>query len=145
MPKARAHRTAAKKVRQQPETLRLTGCTPSLTVNDIQASLRWYRDVLGFTMGEEWKNGDRVTGAELKAGSVIIILNQDDFAKGRDRQKGVGMRLYFSTRQGIDDLAQMIQARGGTLAQGPTDQPWGVRDIALVDLDGYKITISSTQ
>src|ERR1043166_7538127 len=89
-------------VRKQPETLRLSSVSPSFTVNDLQRSIAWYRDVLGFKVEEEWKHDGQVMGAQLKAGVVSIMLGQDDFAKGRDRKKGEGFRLYCSTRQDIN-------------------------------------------
>ena len=74
---------------------------------------------------------------------ILRQLGQDDFQKGRDRQKGVGVRLYCTTGQDIDTLAADIEARGGELAQKPTDQPWGARDFAVVDPDGFAISIST--
>jgi len=47
------------------------------------------------------------------------------------------------TKGNIDDLAKRIEAKGGRLDQGPTDEPWGVRDISLTDPDGFKITIAA--
>jgi hypothetical protein len=41
----------------------------------------------------------------LRAGEARINLSQDDWKKGRDRQKGVGMRIFVSTTQDIDQLA----------------------------------------
>jgi uncharacterized glyoxalase superfamily protein PhnB len=143
MPKVSAHRTAAKVNRKRPETLRLTSISPSLTVNDIEKSIAWYCDVLGFVMGEKWDNQGKLAGARVKAGSMTFVLNQDDFAKGRDRKKGEGVRVYCSTRQSIDDVAADIKARGGKLDYEPTDQPWGSRDFSVTDPDGFKITISS--
>lgn len=140
-PKAKPKRPTRKK----PETLRLRAVMPSLTVNDIHASLKWYRDVLGCTAGEEWIRDGRLAGAMLKAGTVEFMIGQDDFAKGRDRRKGEGFRLYCTTQQDLDRLAALIKTRGGTLAQEPTDQPWGVRDLAVVDPDGYKISISQSK
>ena len=70
-------------------------------------------------------------------------VGQDDFAKGKDRQKGIGLRLYCVSDQDIAELAAAIKARGGTLEQEPTDQPWGARDLAVADPDGFKISISS--
>ncbi len=129
--------------RKQPETLRLRSVMPMLTVNDIQASIAWYRDVLGFILVEEYKMEGEVRGARLRAGTVEILINQDDFAKGRDRKKGVGLRLYCMTAQEIDQLAAAIRERGGTLAQEPQDQPWGARDFAIADPDGFNISIST--
>jgi uncharacterized glyoxalase superfamily protein PhnB len=74
---------------------------------------------------------------------VSVFLAQDDWQKGRDRVKGQGFRIYCDTSQDIDALARQVQERGGTLAEEPKDQPWGGRDFAVVDPDGFKITISS--
>ena len=128
---------------QQPATLRLRSVTPSLTVNDLQASLAWYRDVLGCFVAQELEEEGKVTGAILRAGAVEIFLTQDDFAKGRHREKGVGFRLYCTTSLDVDDLAAAITARGGVLTQPPKDQSWGVRDFAVTDPDGFKISIST--
>ena len=48
----------------------------------------------------------------LRAGDVQIGLGQDDWKKGRDREKGVGMRIYVSTTQDIDQLAADAKKRG---------------------------------
>src|SRR5574341_420579 len=137
----RVSRVAVRKaVRQQPETLRLRGVTPKFTVNDLHASIRWYTEVLGFIVGEEWKEGGALRGVELKAGAVSLMLDQDDFGKGRDRPKGVGVRLYCRTIQSVDQLADNVRQRGGRLLAGPADQPWGVREIVVQDPDGYLIT-----
>ena len=133
----------ALKERQRPETLRLRQIMPSLTVGDIEASIRWYTDVLGWTLDERHEHEGRVMAASVKAGAASIVLAQDDRAQGRERDKGVGFRIYCSTVQDVDQLAADVRARGGTLASEPTDQPWGARDFAVVDPDGFKITIAS--
>jgi catechol 2,3-dioxygenase-like lactoylglutathione lyase family enzyme len=141
--KATTPRKAALKARRQPETLRLRSAGPSFTVNDIQKSLAFYRDVLGFTVKEKWEEDGVLHGVELVAGSVSFWLGQDDWKKGRDRVKGQGFRMYCGTTQDIDALARQIEARGGRLAEKPTDRPWGGRDFAVVDPDGFTVTISS--
>ena len=125
------------------EPLHLTSVAPVLTVNDVETSLAWYRDVLGFELKNEMKHDGRLMGAELLAGSVTLLLTQDDFAKGRDRAKGQGLRLYYSTDQDVDQLAAAIRERGSELSHEPTDQPWGARDFGLVDPDGFNISIST--
>jgi lactoylglutathione lyase len=126
-----------------PARLDLQNITPFLTANDLQASVAWYRDVLGFNVAEEYKMNDKVVGVRMQAGAVQLMLGQDDFAKGRDRVKGAALRFYCQTNQDIDALANAIRERGGKLTQEPTDQPWGRRDFALVDPDGFNISISS--
>jgi len=132
------------KERRQPETLRLRSLMPALTVNDLTASVAWYRDVLGFIVAEEFRREDRVVGVRLTAGTVDFLLGQDDFAKGRDRKKGEGIRLYFQTKETVDDLAARVKAAGVAIASEPADQPWGGRTFDVVDPDGYKHTVTST-
>lgn len=129
--------------RKKPETLRLRALMPSLTANDLQVSMAFYRDLLGFIVAEEYRMEDKVVGVRLRAGTIEFLLTQDDFAKGRDRKKGVGFRLFALTNQDVDQLAADVQERGGTLAQAPTTQAWGSRDFTVVDPDGFTIAIST--
>jgi uncharacterized glyoxalase superfamily protein PhnB len=144
--KAVAKKKVAKKVqpkRKFPETLRLRSVSPGLTVGDLQKSVAWYRDVLGFVVGEEWKRDGRITGYELMAGAARVFLGQDDWAKGRDRVKGVGFRLHLATAQNVDDIAANAKKMGGRLDSEPETMPWGARAFAITDPDGFKLTISS--
>ena len=138
-------RPAARPQRQQPETLRLRAATPGYTVNDIHRSLAWYQNVLGCIVVERWEREGQLHGATLRAGAVDFYLGQDDWKLGRDRVKGAGFRIYCTTSQDIDALAAAIKARGGTLIHEPQDEPWGERDFAIADPDGFKITISQAR
>jgi uncharacterized glyoxalase superfamily protein PhnB len=139
-------RKAARTVRvrrKEPETLRLRSASPGFTVGNIEKSLAWYRDVLGCMVGDRWERDGKLAGVEVVAGTVTFILGQDDWKKGRDRVKGQGLNIYCSTAQNVDGLAARIKALGGTLLQEPKDQPWGTRDFAVADPDGFKITIGA--
>lgn len=126
--------------RRQPETLRIRSITPSFTATDLQRSIAFYRDVLGFVIGEEWRENGELAGCEIRAGAVTFMLGQDDFAKGRDRLKGVGTRVRCQTAQDLDKLAAEVRARGGVLDQEPQDMPWGERSFMISDPDGFKLT-----
>ena len=131
----------ARKQRQQPESLRLRSMAASFTVSDLERSVAWYRDVLGFTVGERWEEGGLVRGVQMKAGACDLMLGQDDFAKGRDRKKGEGFRLWISTAQDIDALAARTKAKGWRLDREPSQTPWGDWAFALTAPDGFKITV----
>jgi uncharacterized glyoxalase superfamily protein PhnB len=129
--------------RRSPETLRIRGMSAGFTVGDIDASITWYRDVLGCVVEEEWKDDGKLMGASMLAGAARFFLGQDDWAKGRDRAKGEGFRLHLTTAQDVDQIAASIKASGGKLDSEPADTPWGVRAFAVTDPDGFKLTISS--
>jgi predicted enzyme related to lactoylglutathione lyase len=136
-----ARRAPARVKRQQPESLRLRAVAPSLTVNDLDRSLTFYRDVMGFVVKDRWENDGKVIGVEMLAGSVSFYLNQDDWKKGRDRVKGEGFRLFATTAQDVDAMAAQVKTRGGHVIEEPHDVPWGGRSFGVADPDGYKITI----
>ena len=146
-PRSKARKPAARRAaapkrpqRQDPETLRLRTVEPSLTVDDLEKSRRFYVDVLGFVEGEKWVEGGQLRGLMLKAGACQIGLSQDDWAKGRGREKGVGLSLWFTTAQDVDALAGRIKAAGGRLAQEPADAMGG-RSLMVEDPDGFRIRI----
>ncbi len=134
-------KSAKRKPSKKSGGLRMTEASPSFTVNDLEKSLAWYRDVVGFAIDERWERDGKLMGVSLQAGGVTLMIGQDDWQKGRDRRKGEGFRVYCGTTQDVDALAAAIKARGGMLDTEPTDQPWGSRDFSLTDPDGFKITI----
>jgi lactoylglutathione lyase len=141
--KARAARRPARRAgTTSSKGLAFSSVSPSFTVNDLQKSLAWYRDVIGFKPGETWERNGQLMGVELKAGTSYFMIGQDDWQKGRDRKKGEGFRIYCETTRDVDAIAREIKARGGQLDSEPRDQEWGVRDISVTDPDGFKITIA---
>ena len=130
--------------RQQPESLRLRSVSPSFTVSDLQRSLAWYRDGLGFFVAERWEEGGKLMGVMLKAGACQLGLSQDDFSRGRDRLKGVGFRLWCDTAQNVDAIADRLRAFGGTIAEEPGDR-WDTYSFTAQDPDGFKITITQAK
>lgn len=125
--------------------LQARSVSPSLTVSDLQKSIRFYTEGLGFSSGEEWKDGDKLMGVMLQSEQVSLMLGQDDFAKGRDRAKGVGVRLYIQTKADVTALAAQAKAAGLTLDAGPGDLGWGPIGFTLTDPDGYKLTVTAAE
>ncbi len=115
----------------------------SLTVRDLQVSVAWYRDAIGFRVDREFLREGELRSVRLQAGSVRLLLNQEDGAKGVDRLKGAGFSLMLTTRQSIDALAARVRAHGGTLVTEPADMPWGARACRVQDPDGFLFAISS--
>lgn len=131
------------KRRAEPESFRARSLAASLTVNDLEKSTAWYRDVVGFFVSQRHERGGKLVAVSLKAGAAELLLAQDDGKKGTDRRKGEGFSLQFTTAQSVDQLAQRIRTMGGSLDTEPTDMPWGVRVFRLHDPDGFKLVISS--
>lgn len=119
------------------------GC--SITCKDVEASIRWYRDAIGFAVGQTFERDGKVAGAVISAGDIHIVLNQDDGQLGWDRIKGQGFYLQINVPSyaDVDSAAARIKAAGGTLLSEPADRPWGARMFQFKDLDGFKLGVST--
>ena len=118
--------------------------TPSLTVDDLQKSVTFFEG-MGFGIEEKWEENGVLQGVMLRAGDARIGLSQDDWKKGRDRKKGVGMRVFIATAQNIDDLAKRAKAAGIALDADAHDTPWGTRAFEVTEPSGFKLTISTEE
>ena len=115
---------------------------PSLTVDDLPKSISFFEG-LGFGVEEKWEENGVLTGVMLRAGDVQIGLSQDDWKKGRDRKKGIGLRIYLETTQDIDTLAARAKQAGVKLDADAHDTPWGTRAFEATEPSGFLLTISS--
>mgnify|MGYP001015558500 FL=1 len=119
------------------------GC--SITCKNIDASIRFYRDAIGFAVAHTFENEGKVAAAVVTAGDIRIVLNQDDGKLGWDRIKGQGFYLQINVASpaDVDAAAARIKAAGGTLLNEPADRPWGARMFQFTDLDGFKLGVST--
>jgi len=123
-------------------TLKAKTVSLGLTVNDLQQSIKFFES-LGFAVEDRWEEHGKLLGVMMRAGDASIGLNQDDWKKGRDRQKGVGMRLFIGTKQDIDQIASHARTAGVKLDSEPHDTEWKTRAFEVTEPTGFKITISS--
>lgn len=143
MAKKTAKKTAEKKMKPRPKasanTKGLQHMAAGFTADDAAASIKWYCDVLGFSVAERWEKDGTFLGGSVVNGRVAINIGQDDWKLGRDRKKGQGVRIFITTADDIDTYAKAITSRGATLEHEPKDE-WGFRAFSVSDPDGYKIT-----
>jgi len=123
-------------------TLLAQSLDASLTVADVRRSVAWYRDVLRFSVDREFERAGRLFAVSLRAGTIRILLTQEDGARGVDRVKGEGFSLQITTAQDIDALASNAKRAGAALDSEPADA-WGARVFRLRDPDGFRLVISS--
>jgi uncharacterized glyoxalase superfamily protein PhnB len=125
------------------EAVQISDIVPTLTVDDLQKSIKFYES-LGFAIDEPWEEKGVLLGVMMRAGGTEIGLNQDDWKKGRDRKKGAGVRLSISTtRRNVDELAMRAKNAGIKLKSEPHDTEWKSRAFEVTDPSGYLLTIYS--
>jgi uncharacterized glyoxalase superfamily protein PhnB len=115
----------------------------ALTASDVERSIDFYTNGLGFREDERMEDHGKLQGVLLSAGGVQLGISQDDFSKGRDRQKGMGISIHVETDQDIHALARQAQQAGLKLDQEPAPLPWGPMGFRLKDPDGFTVYISN--
>ena len=103
----------------------------------------WLAAAFGFTIDERWEDKGTLLGVMMRAGRTEIGLNQDDWKKGRDRTKGIGVRLSISTPGSVDEIAKRAKNAGITLTSEPRDTEWKSRAFEVSDPSGFLLTIFS--
>lgn len=129
----------------QTPALNATNLGCSITCKNLEASIRFYKDAIGFNVEGTYETAGKVTTAVVGAGDCRIVLNQDDGKLGWDQIKGQGFYLQINVASAadVDATAARIKAAGGTLIDEPADRPWGVRMFQFKDVDGFKFGVST--
>jgi catechol 2,3-dioxygenase-like lactoylglutathione lyase family enzyme len=100
--------------------------TPSIYVCDMQRSLEFYRDILGFSV--VFTNGSPVSFAVLRQDAAGVHLSV--------RPEGAGSCHTHIMLSDLDSLYEKLIGAGVAVRQPPKVQAWGLRDIVVADPDG---------
>jgi len=115
----------------------------SLTVDDFDAALTFYRDVLGLPEEQAYADSGRVS--ILAAGRATIEIIDAQHAAEVDEIE-VGRRVAGPVRLAlrVDDsaaTAQRLADAGATIVGGPVVTPWNDRNVRLDPPAGVQLTL----
>lgn len=120
--------------------------------SDPDASLAFYRDVLGFEVrndvGYDGMRWITVGPAGQPGTSVVLHPPAADPGVTEDERRSIAEMMAKGTYASIvlattdvDGVFEQVQASGAEVAQEPIDQPYGVRDCAFRDPAGNMVRI----
>lgn len=120
---------------------------PMLIVSDLEASSTFYQTTLGFkhifTMPGPGGQPALIHLRWVKYADVLLTRSWN--SHGLAEPKGVGISLNFSLFDrfdgDIDAFAEHARKHGAKIA-GPINQPWNVREVTVLDSDGYKLVFT---
>jgi catechol 2,3-dioxygenase-like lactoylglutathione lyase family enzyme len=106
---------------------------------DVERSLAFYRDWMGFKLIEDFRYEGKSVYARLRApgGDGTIALHQ---AGPGVPVSSEGVRLYFEVGD-LDGFCRKLQQKGFYITQLPRLMPWGWRHAYLNDPDGHEISL----
>ena len=128
-----------------PQKLSVTKLTPNLIVSNVERSLAFYEDVLGFARGMTVPDQSPFAFASVASGPIEIFFNdRSTVTKESPQMAGLafgGGNTMFIEVTGVDGLHEQIKARAKVIMPLIT-QWYGLREFAIEDPDGYVITFA---
>jgi uncharacterized glyoxalase superfamily protein PhnB len=117
--------------------------SPVLGVANVREAAEYYRDVLGFGLDP----ADVFQPSPEEPGGVYAIVKRPGawihFQIRREsatpRVRGaIELDAYVYVND-VDGLYADLQRRGAVFRQPPTNMPYGIREIVVEDLNGYRV------
>lgn len=120
-----------------------------ITVDDVDAAVAFYRDVLGLEVRMDVPQGEFrwVTVGSPDQPDVGIVLSNyvdgspEDVAFIRALVAKGGMNAAHFSASDVDAVFAAAQAAGAEIVSEVADQPWGVRDCAFRDPSGNLVRV----
>lgn len=106
-----------------------------LAVRDLQASTRFYVDVLGFRRDF----GDGSDGWSFLSRDAFKLMLGGCPAEKPASELGNHSYVAYLIVEGIDRLHEEVSARGAEVISQPTTEPWGLREFSIRTPDGHRI------
>jgi len=106
--------------------------TPILCVRDFAEAMNYYTEKLLFDRLWDW--GDPPDFGAVRLGKVEIF-----FCLGGQGHPGTWLSIFMDD---VDDYFERITRLGAEVVQGPTDYPWGCREVHVRDPNQHVIRFS---
>jgi catechol 2,3-dioxygenase-like lactoylglutathione lyase family enzyme len=116
------------------------GVAPLLQVYDLPTAVRFYRDLLGFQLVNQSREGEDFDWCLLSRSGAEIMLNTMYERERRPAQRTAAHHdtgLFFACRE-LDSAYEHLRSHGVDL-QPPRGAPYGMRQLSFRDPDGYGI------
>ena len=104
-----------------------------LEVNNLEESVEFYRDVLGFSLESDNRDAQPPI-ASIRSGSLRITLVQQIETM---LKRGRGVHFVLGVGD-VDAFHEKLKAREVQVTE-PRDEGWGGRFVSLQDPDGYRL------
>jgi uncharacterized glyoxalase superfamily protein PhnB len=114
---------------------------PLLFVEDMDGSLAFYRDQLGFDVAEKWEPEGKIAWCRLVRGGATLMLQEACEEDGPAAGRGRGVGFFFHCDDA--DTVHIELCAKGLLLDPPTTAFYGMKQLFFKDPDGYELCFQS--
>lgn len=122
--------------------MNIKSIVPMLATGDMDASIRFYEDALGFRVRDRFESGGKIWWCELSRDGQILMLTQHevDVNKTGAREGFAQTSINFNLENGVEALHERLRGAGFA----PSDLRvtfYGMKEFDLRDPTGYTLLI----
>jgi len=117
----------------------VVSAAPQFLVDDLERSLRFYEERLGFTRDFVYEG---FYASVSRGGAVIHLKCAPKLEAERAHRQAEEHLDAFLAVTGVEELHAELAGRGATIARPLERRPWGARDFYVEDPDGYVLCFS---
>jgi uncharacterized glyoxalase superfamily protein PhnB len=120
--------------------------TPNLVVRNVEASMNFYKSVLGFTTSITVPDQPPYVFGAVTSGAVEIFFNDqravaEDYPALGAKPIGGSLTLFVEV-EGIEEVLAVVRKAGATITMPLKEQFYGMREFAFEDPEGWIVTIA---
>jgi uncharacterized glyoxalase superfamily protein PhnB len=124
----------------------LNTLTPNLMVNDVEETIEYYTDLLGFTLLRTVPEKGNPDWAMIKRNDVVLMFQstkslKDEMPKLKSAKPGGGLTFYIKVDR-ITELHEELVDNEVEIISDLESTFYDTIEFSIVDLNGYILTFS---
>jgi len=118
--------------------------TVNLECVDVDPMVAFYRDAFGFEICMSGGDEDGRWVVMRRDDIQIGFCETEELDDYRNRQEAghYSMTLYFEVPDLDEWVAHLRMDPEWRIGDRPVEEPWGMRELAVVDPEGYQLTVA---
>lgn len=133
--------------RYRDDDMNYVSFTPNIGVRDVDETVRFYCDVLGFDLVMSVPESGPGVWAMVGSGGTFVMFEQlkslTDECPELDADKTPGALTFYIRVKGMGELYEKLNARGLLIRElGKTS--YGTEEFSIADNNGYILTFTET-
>jgi uncharacterized glyoxalase superfamily protein PhnB len=119
-------------------------CNPHLPVKNLQNTLDFYRNTLGFEEEWTWANKEgKITDGGIRRNGMRLLFGEDpEFTLQINNKKHQLSIMWFVDN--IEEIFVEFQKRDIEIAASLQTHSYGLKEFAFIDINGYYIRVAES-
>jgi len=125
------------------EYSKLVNCIPELVSNNIEKTVEYYKNILGFRAVTHYDKSEKFAALYRDDVEIIIIQAKHGKVLPNNKRYGSGYDVYIDPKdvKGVDPLYEEFKNKGAKIVKTPSMADYGCYEFVIEDIDGRLIGI----